>query len=230
MSAVREPSEIREQWELEVARLEEDLMAEFETHEKRDSEESECVPLITVELDAARESARKSRRELEKLWKAVRAAVKDPSTLAKVTQQDALNRARAEAEYEKQRVSCAWELIRESVDNETMLQVTRKATGCDGERNLSVGAARRVFERSVSSDKSGYRDSRDSSREPSSAPQSQARSARLRRNSREPANTDVAEQAKGYRSQRPSGALPPRPKLQVTAMAQKRSDAPAGGA
>merc|ERR1719491_2093911 len=249
---VGELNEVRDHWEVVVEKLQEELMAEFEGNEKPSTlADSENAPHQSDELDAARASANKSRLELEKLWKAANSVIKDPQTLADMT----LRHAQAEAELEKQRLADTWDMIRDSVDMKAMVLLTRKATGCDGERTLSVGAARRVFERSASVEKPSLRDCsrgptpprRQAVGAPSQSrgapklmdPPSQARSARLRWNSRGPngwssgaLESELMERAKNARQPlcRSNGLLPPRPKAQACTAEVQDDHAAAGGA
>merc|ERR1712032_8558 len=61
----------------------------------------------------------------------------------------------AKAEFETQRQAETWDMMRSSMDMKTFAELTRKADGSHGtkgERNLSVGAAHRIFDSSARSD------------------------------------------------------------------------------
>jgi len=166
----------------EVDRLQKSLMAEFEAHEEALMAEldvhekseipgdssSEHTPNSAVDFATARAAAKRARAEVEKLWEAVKTVVKDPRALSEVTRRDAVSRAVAEAEFEKQRLASAWDLIRANVEMKSFAAVTRKASGCEGERALSVSAARRLFGGSAT---------------PKAAPRTSSREPRRQRNS-----------------------------------------------
>eukprot|EP00930_Biecheleria_cincta_P035244 TRINITY_DN2424_c0_g1_i1.p1 TRINITY_DN2424_c0_g1~~TRINITY_DN2424_c0_g1_i1.p1 ORF type:complete len:300 (+),score=60.25 TRINITY_DN2424_c0_g1_i1:103-1002(+) len=100
---------------------------------------------IPEDLAAAQEAIKKVQAENPKLWEA--AASMLPANLAGTLRASwELSQAQAHVELEKDMQAKAWEAIRANCDVTTLALISRKATGCEGERALSVGAARNIFE------------------------------------------------------------------------------------
>jgi len=142
----------------EMDRLQEQLMGEFEPDPSKPSPSGDPAhsPQSIADLASAREAIRESNMEVEKLWEAVRFTVQDKGVLAELMRRDAVSRAILEAEIAKQRLQGTWDMIRANTDMNTFAAVTRKAAGCEGGRSMSVGAARRLFERTAE-EKTGTR-------------------------------------------------------------------------
>lgn len=103
-----------------------------------------AVEEIPADLAAAREAMEKAQAETTKLWEAASALL--PASAEALRGGWEQSHALAQAELEKKMQAKAWETIRGSVDMKTFTLITRRATGCEGERSLSVGAARNIFE------------------------------------------------------------------------------------
>jgi len=103
---------------------------------------------IPADLAAARETIKKAKAETAKLWEAASSLLPgtaEPSAEALRAGWEQ-SHALAQADLEKKMQAKAWEMIRGSADMKTFTLITRRATGCEGERALSVGAARNIFE------------------------------------------------------------------------------------
>eukprot|EP00930_Biecheleria_cincta_P091666 TRINITY_DN81305_c0_g1_i1.p1 TRINITY_DN81305_c0_g1~~TRINITY_DN81305_c0_g1_i1.p1 ORF type:complete len:291 (+),score=57.43 TRINITY_DN81305_c0_g1_i1:50-874(+) len=99
-----------------------------------------------ADLAAAREAIKKAQAETAKLWEAASALLPAEASAEALRNDWEQSHALAQAELEKKMRQKAWETIRGSVDMKTFTLITRRATGCEGERALSVGAARNIFE------------------------------------------------------------------------------------
>jgi len=100
---------------------------------------------VPEDLGAARDAIKKVQAENSKLWEAAAALL--PANIAGTLRASwEMNQAQSHAELEKKMQAKAWEAIRSNCDVRTLALISRKATGCEGERALSVGAARNIFE------------------------------------------------------------------------------------
>lgn len=113
----------------------------------------------SMELAKLREAAAAARNETQQLWEALSEVVTDDALLAQMRRRGQLGRLHAEVEFETQRRERVWQLLKDNLDIANFTAVTRKATGCEGEKALSIGAGVRLFEKSADftqGDASGY--------------------------------------------------------------------------
>lgn len=97
------------------------------------------------DLAAAQDAIKNAQAANSKLWEAATALL--PANIAGALRASwDVDQAKSHAELEKKMQAKAWEVIRGNCDVSTLALISRKATGCEGERALSVGAARNIFE------------------------------------------------------------------------------------
>lgn len=107
------------------------------------------------ELATARAAVAHSQAEIAKLWKAARTATAGTSAetdLMEILRKDELDRALHQVEFEKQRLSALWDMLQKSLDVATFRAIVRKTDNKDNGRNLSVGAARKIFDAPANSE------------------------------------------------------------------------------
>lgn len=99
---------------------------------------------IPEDLTAAQDAFKKVQAENSKLWEAA-AALLPANVAAALRASWEVDQAKSRAELEKKMQAKAWEVIRGNSDVATLALISRKASGCEGERALSVGAAKNIF-------------------------------------------------------------------------------------
>eukprot|EP00929_Paragymnodinium_shiwhaense_P040055 TRINITY_DN20941_c0_g1_i1.p1 TRINITY_DN20941_c0_g1~~TRINITY_DN20941_c0_g1_i1.p1 ORF type:complete len:354 (+),score=69.98 TRINITY_DN20941_c0_g1_i1:55-1116(+) len=157
--AKQAPSLDCEAWKREVDRLEDELLGEFDRAQeeigaacdplRKGRAQSQSVsPRRAAQLATARADAEGARAETARFWKAVKAGLSNAALVAELERADELARAKMEVEFERKRREEIWEALRNAVDGQTLAALTRTVfVGSAEERALSVGIARRMFER-----------------------------------------------------------------------------------
>lgn len=171
-----------------------------DSQESRDKQLDEPIAPVSDPV-AAQAEVEKARAETAKLWEAFQ-IIAPPKISTDLRQRYDIDRAQLELEFEKQRKDASWEMIRNSVDMKTFAMITRRATGCEGERNLAVVAGRNLFE--------------GASKPKEPQKQRRPRSSASIRNLEAPVESSQTDWQ--MKQRRPSGAgvLPPRPKLHAS--------------
>lgn len=130
------PSQGQESAEQAGEQTNEDIQASAENLLRQDA--------ILGDLAAAQEAMKKVQAENSNLWEAAAALL--PATVGGALRASwDLSHVKALEELEKKMHGEAWEAIRSNSDVRTLALISRKTSGCEGERALSVGAARNIF-------------------------------------------------------------------------------------